>query len=124
MKNTMKNKANSAAKRALPIFLICLFPFMFCMRIAFYQPHYEGLITGQILGFVGVAACLAGIVRAVVREETGVVVLYLLAAVSCVFFCYWIGRIPFCAECEPMFRSDLGFMLEPFADRFGDVWLD
>ena len=34
----------------------------------------------------------------------------------------YINRIPFCTECDHVKRSELGFMLEPFANRFGFFW--
>ena len=53
-----------------------------------------------------------------IGPQTGPAAVYGLAVVSCIFFCYWISRIPFCTVCEPISPEDLGFMLRPFADRF------
>lgn len=103
---------------SIPIILILWFPYRFYTEITHYYTHYDGQLIGYILGYAGSAGCIAGIVFANRRRRKIVAVLYGMALVSCIFFCYWITRIPFCTMCEPIDRSELGFMLEPFADRF------
>lgn len=111
-------------KWLIPISLAVWFPIRFSIEIACYHTHYEEQIIGYIAGFLGLACCVAGLVRSLLRRERSVAALYIVAAISCVFFCYWITRIPFCPMCEPMKKSELGFMLEPFADRFSDFYLE
>ena len=111
--------ARCLLKWVIPIGLILWFPFRFYWEIAHYYTHYDNQLMGCILGVVGLVVCAAGIFWALYNDERAPVVLYGLAAISCVFFCYWITRIPYCTECDGLRRSDLGFMLRPFADRFG-----
>ena len=110
------------SKWIVPVLMAVAFPGLFYWEIADYESHSEGLtLLMLVLGVAVLAVCALGLRWAVRGHSWGMALLYVLAAVSCVFFCYWMDRIPFCAVCEPMRKSDLGFMLEPFADRFGDV---
>ena len=87
------------------------------MNIKNYQAHSDDPFT-IMFESPCVLYCMIGSFLALKRKESGLAVVCGLAAASCVFFCYWIYRIPFCTMCEPIDRSDLGFMLEPFADKF------
>ena len=104
-------------KWAIPLFVLFWFPFMFYMGIRNYHAHVDDPFT--IMFAVPCAiCCIIGCFLALKRKESGLAVVCGLAVASCVFFCYWIYLIPFCTMCEPIDRSDLGFMLEPFADKF------
>ena len=111
---------------AVPVILALLFPALFYWEIFHYQPHMSDsfLIAFPIM----IAAAVRFIIvawRAAGKRAWGIVVFNALALACCLYFFYWIGRIPDCIECDGLWRkSDLGFMLEPFADRFGDLWLD
>lgn len=96
---------------------------VFYWKIMHYQPHHDNPFSG----FVFIACVIGGVIlliRAIKRKQTIITVLYSFAIISGVFFLYWTTRIPLCLECEPMSKKDLGFMLEPFAERFGDYWPD
>ena len=110
-------------KWAIPLFVTVWFPFMFYMGIRNYHAHADDPFT-IMFGIPCAICCITGCFLALKRKESGLAVVCGLAAVSCIFFCYWISRIPFCAMCEPIHKHDLGFMLEPFADRFSDFYLE
>lgn len=57
--------------------------------------------------------------RAIRRREGIILLLAALAIASGTCFGYWIDQIPFCTECDHMKKSDLGWMVAPFADNFG-----
>ncbi len=110
-------------KWAVPVFVFFLFPLRFYLNIAYYRSHEDDpfiIMFGVVCAIICIVVCF----QALRRKETGLAVVCGLAIVSCVFFCYWIARIPFCTMCDPIRKSDLGFMLEPFADRFGDLWIE
>ena len=88
-----------------------------------YHSHWDGQFLGYVFAIPGNIICAIGIVRALKRKNRSLAVAYAAALVSCVFFCWWITRIPFCTMCDGLRKSDLGFMLRPFADRFGDGYL-
>ena len=100
---------------AFPIFVSCFFPIRFYYDVLHYQIHHDDLLA-ILIGFPCVILCLIGFVSALMRREKGLSAVFALAAASCAFFCYWIMRIPLCPMCEPISKSELGFMLEPFAD--------
>ena len=104
-------------KWAFPVFVICFFPIRFYYDIMHYQIHHDDLFA-FLLGIPCVIICLTGFIWALKRREKGLSAVCGLAIASCVFFCYWIMRIPLCSVCEPISKSDLGFMLEPFAETF------
>ena len=110
-------KVKRIIKWVIPILVFFWFPFMFYMNIKNYQTHSDDPFT-IMFEAPCVLYCMIGSFLALKRKESGLAVVCGLAAASCVFFCYWIYRIPFCTMCEPIDRSDLGFMLEPFADKF------
>ena len=117
----MNEKAKLIGKWLIPFFLIIWFPTKFFWDIAHYHTHFEDL-TALFLELAGLILCTILIVRAIRRRDWAYVIIVILAMVSCAFFGYWINRIPFCTECDHIRRSELGFMLEPFADRFGYFW--
>jgi len=96
---------------------------MFYLDIMNYQPH-QTTSFAIVLGVPCAIFCIAECALALKRKENSLALIYGAAVVSCIFFGYWIHRIPFCAMCEPIHKSDLGFMLEPFADRFSDFYLE
>ena len=104
-------------KWVIPILVFLWFPFMFYMNIRNYQAHSDDTFT-IMFGVPCAIYCMIGCFLALRRKESGLAVVCGFAVASCVFFCYWIYRIPFCTICEPIDRSNLGFMLEPFADKF------
>ncbi len=110
-------------KWAVPVFVFFFFPLRFYLNIAYYRSHEDDPFT-IMFGVICAITCVVVCFQALRRKETGQAVVCGLAIVSCVFFCYWIARIPFCTMCDPIRKSDLGFMLEPFADRFGDLWIE
>ncbi len=101
---------------AFPLFVIIWFPCAFFHEVLHYQAHNDSFTIAY--GLPCAVVCLICLFRALKRKEICFTVVYGLAVVSCAFFCYWINRIPFCPICEPISKSDLGFMLEPFADSF------
>ena len=109
-------KINSIVKWAFPIFVICFFPIRFYYDIMHYQIHHDDLFA-ILLGFVCAILCITGLISALRQREKSLSAVNGLALVSCVFFCYWIIRIPLCPVCDSISKSDLGFMLEPFADK-------
>ena len=102
---------------AVPIFVFVWFPFIFCLAIMNYHAHADDPFT-IMFGVPCAISCFIICYKALRQKKYGHAAICCLAVVSCVFFCYWIYRIPFCTMCEPIDRSDLGFMLEPFADKF------
>ena len=119
---SVKNVLKTVAQWVFPLFVIFWFPFAFYYDIAHYSAHSDDPFT-CIFGFFCIIGCLICFIYARGRKRKLLAALYVLAVISCVFFCYWIRRIPFCTMCSPMKKSDLGFMLRPFADSFGDFWL-
>lgn len=115
---SMNEKVKLYGKWLLPVFLILWYPARFFWDIMHYYTHFED-IPALLYELVGFILCTAGIIRAFKRREWGFAALVGTALVSCVFFGYWTNRIPFCVECNRISREELGFMLEPFADRFG-----
>ena len=111
----MKNRR--IIKWAIPIFLSLLFPFIFFMDVMYYHAHSD-YYEFTLIGTPCAVCCLIGCILAIRRREKGLAVACVLAAASCLFFCYWIRRIPFCTMCDPIDRNDLGFMLKPFAENF------
>ena len=107
----------------VPAFVFFWFPCMFYLSIINYHTHFDDPFT-IMFGVPCALYCAISCFLAIRRREKGLAVVCGLAAASCVFFCYWIYRIPFCTMCDPIRKSDLGFMLEPFADRFGDLWIE
>ena len=108
---------------AVPIFVFFWFPFKFYQGINYYQSHIDDPFT-IMFGVPCALYCVISCFLAFRRKQKGLAVVCCLAAASCIFFCYWIYRIPFCTMCEPIHKSDLGFMLEPFADKFSDFYLE
>ena len=104
-------------KWAVPLFVLLYFPLMFYMGVMDYHAHTDDPFT-IMFGVPCAICCIIGCFLALKRKESGLAVVCALAAASCVFFCYWIYRIPFCTMCEPIDRNHLGFMLEPSADKF------
>ena len=102
---------------AIPLFVFVWFPIMFYVGIANYQAHADDPFT-IMFGVPCAISCLIIGIMSLRQKKYGHAAICGLAVVSCVFFCYWIYRIPFCTMCEPVSREDLGFMLKPFADRF------
>ena len=113
----MDSKTKTILRWAVPLFLAAWAPFRFYRDVADWTAHNEDLF-GPLVLLIGVVFCAAGIVRAAKKRAWPALAVNALALASCCFFGYWIWRIPFCPECDPMRRSDLGFMLAPFADRF------
>ncbi len=109
-------RAKAIISWVFPVFVICFFPFRFYYDIMHYQIHHDDLLA-ILLGLPCVILCLIGFIQALKRREKSTSAVYGLAMVSCIFFCYWIIRIPLCPVCDSVSRSDLGFMLEPFADK-------
>ena len=114
----MKERAKLVGKWLLPVFLRIWFPARFYWDVTHYYTHFDDL-SAVLLCLVGLILCTVWIIRAIRRRDWKYMVLIGLAMASCAFFGYWINRIPFCTECDHISRSELGFMLEPFADRFG-----
>ena len=114
----MKEKARPAVKWLMPVFLMLWFPARFYWDIMHYYTHFED-IPAPLFELIGIILCTAGIIRAVRRRDRAYAVWVGCALASCIFFGYWINRIPFCVECNHISRDELGFMLAPFADRFG-----
>ncbi len=114
----VNKKAGMTVKWLLPVLLILWYPARFYWDIMQYHTHFEDLpsLFFELAGFI---LCTAGIIRAIKRHDWAYAALVGTALVSCVFFGYWTNRIPFCVECDRITREDLGFMLKPFADRFG-----
>ena len=110
-------------KWLLAIFIIAWFPARFYWDVNHYYTHFDD-VTALLFWIYGIIACAVFIVRTIKKKEWITFALFGLALVSCAFFGYWIFQIPFCTECDHITRSDLGFMLEPFADRFGPYWPD
>ena len=102
---------------AIPIFFIFWFPLMFYENVLGYRPHNQD-ISAYIIALPCVVGCSVFMCLAAKYKEPWLAAVYGLAVVSCIFFCYWISRIPFCTVWEPISPEDLGFMLRPFADRF------
>ena len=110
-------KVRRIIRWAVPVFTVLWFPFRFYSDIMNYHAHCDDA-SPILLGIPCAVYCVTSCFLAIRRRESVLAVLCSLAAASCVFFCYWICRIPFCTMCEPIDRSDLGFMLKPFADTF------
>ncbi len=110
-------------KWAFPVFVLFWFPLTFYLGIMNYHAHSDDPFT-ILFGAPCAVYCITGCFLALKRKERGLAVICGLAAASCIFFCYWNYRIPFCTMCEPIHKRDLGFMLEPFADRFSDFYLE
>lgn len=114
----MKKKALSVLEWTLPFLIAAWFPFRFYWEIAHYQAHHDD-IGNLFLAMISLTLCAFMIVQAVRRRSWILVALCGAAACSCAFFSYWNMKIPFCLECEPLTKADLGFMLKPYAERFG-----
>ena len=114
----MEQKLIGILRWALPLAITAYFPYRFYADIAHYRAH-GGSPWVFFLGMIGFLICLALIVSAVKRRSWFNLALCCIALFSCVFFSYWEMQIPFCQECEPLTRDDLGFMLRPYAETFG-----
>lgn len=104
-------------KWGIPIFLMLWFPLMFYESVMHYQAHSDD-VSPLVIGIPCAIGCFVALRRYYWRREKGMMILYALALVSCVFFTYWMWRIPYCVECDEISRDQLGFMLKPFADKF------
>ena len=119
----MKKILGTVSKWAVPILMTALPAAMFYWEVMHYQAHFDSSLTG----IVGIACVVGGIfllTGAIEKKQKVNAAICGLAIASGLFFYYWSTRIPFCTKCEPMSKQDLGFMLEPFADRFGPYWGD
>ena len=105
----------------VPSFLLLWFPARFYWDVFHYYTHFEDLLV-VLMGFATIIFCAVSMVQAFKRRNWAYMALVAAALLSCLFFGYWINRIPFCTECDHIRRSELGFMLEPFANRFGFLW--
>ena len=101
-----------------PCFPYDMVPGKVLLELAHYYTHFDDL-PALFLELAALILCTVWIIRAIRQRDWKYMVFIGLTIVSCVFFGYWINRIPFCTECDHISRSELGFMLEPFADRFG-----
>ncbi|MBR5985563.1 MAG: hypothetical protein IK019_04035 [Clostridia bacterium] len=119
----MRKEFASIAEHTVPICMTVLPAVAFYWAIMNYQPHHDSYLSS----FVEIGCIICGILlfcKAIKRKQTGIAVLYCLAILSGGFFLYWTMRIPLCLACEPMRKQDLGYMLKPFADRFGEYLPD
>ena len=117
----MMDSGKRILKYALPALLTLWPPVWFYWDVAHYSSHSSEYVS-LFLGAASLIICGVKVYRAFREHDRYSVVMYAIAAISCVFFGYWIAQIPFCTECDHIRRSDLGFMLRPFADRFGPYW--
>ena len=117
----MKDKTLQIAKYIVPILLIVWFPYRFYADIAHYHSHAEDIWT-PFVGFVCLIFCAVMICKAGKRHEWIAVVLYVLTALSALFFSFCIWQIPFCTECDHITRNDLHPILKPFEDTFAPYW--
>lgn len=113
----MEQKLIRILRWALPLAITAYFPYRFYAEIAHYRVHGGSAVI--FLGMICFLICLALIVSAVKRRSWFNLALCCIALFSCVFFSYWCMQIPFCQECEPLTKDDLGFMLRPYAETFG-----
>ena len=116
--NGMKEKAICIARWLLPVVIAAYFPYRFYGDIAHYQVHHDDIAV-FFHGMISLLICGVLIVMAIRRRSWVNLALCCVAVCSCVFFCYWCMRIPLCQECEPLTVDELGFMLRPYAERFG-----
>ena len=108
---------------AVPVFLMIWLPYRFYWDIDNYYTHFSDYAAGFVIIY-GSVFLAVGLIMNIKRRKLFVTLFYSMALVICLFFGYWIFRISFCTECDHLTKSDLGFMLEPYADRFGFLWPD
>ncbi|MBQ9409951.1 MAG: hypothetical protein IJU28_11260 [Clostridia bacterium] len=120
----MKETLKRVALWGFPLLLMILYPLGFYSRIAHYRPHSDAGWPLVLFAVPALVICSVILYRAAKRRLWGRFALYAVTIACCIFFTYWMGRIPFCTECEPIKKSDLGFMLEPYADTFSTWYLD
>ncbi len=117
----LREKLKPIGKYLVPSLLLIWFPARFYWDVFHYHTHFEDMFS-LFMEFSTIIFCAVSMIRAFKRRSLAYMALIAATMLSCIFFGYWINRIPFCTECDHVRRSELGFMLEPFANRFGYFW--